>query len=145
MFTGWSRKRQTGDSSPDAASAQTAMLAQPDGRRAGQHGSVELGHKESMQDAPSCQQRGAGGAVGGLGSENTRSSTKRLRERLGRRCAYAWDAARREKSRIETALRVASALVQLAEGEGRSRTALCSSSPSPPSSSQHTLNWLGGE
>lgn len=121
VYTGSSRKRQTGDSCPYAASAQTDMLAQADGRRVARHGSVELGHKESRQDAPSCQQRGASGAVGGLESENTRSSTKRLRERLGRRCAYAWDAARREKSRIEAELRVLGALVQLVEQERRLR------------------------
>lgn len=51
-----------------------------------------------MQNAPDCQQRGVARWV--VVSENTRSSTKRRRERLGRRCARP-GMRRGEKSRSD--------------------------------------------
>jgi hypothetical protein len=67
-------------------SAQSCSLGQTT-----RHRRVQVGREKDMQLTwlPTAVERGAGVVNW---SENTRFSTKRLgKERLGRRCAYAWD------------------------------------------------------
>jgi hypothetical protein len=52
-------------------------------------------------DLPGSKQRSGHASGDNVGGRITRSSTKRLgKERLGRRCAYAWECGAEKKSRM---------------------------------------------